>query len=121
MERRLRELTEAQDSPQPSISAGKAQKFKENASNALHLAMQDLSDLLNRLAAFPNNHEDLEALFALWFLILHFGIYDADLVHTSYMHLTGIRAFLSDWFHGPLERRVHTLPPAATQLLMFIW
>lgn len=121
MERRCLEFAEAPDSTPSALSLRKAQRFKENASHALHLAMQDLSAIINRLAAQPNSFDDLEAVFALWFLILHFGIYDVDLVHTSYMHLAGIRAFLTDWFHGPIERRVHALPAAAKQLLLFIW
>lgn len=121
MELRSRELAETQGSPQSILAARKAQAFKANASHALHLAMQDLSRILHRLAIQPNSHEDLEALFALWFLILHFGVYDADLVQTSYMHLAGMRAFIADCFHGPTERRIHSLPPAAKQLMMFIW
>lgn len=121
MELRSRELAKAQDMLQSSGGLEKARSFKENASHALHLAMQDLSQVLDRLADQPNDHGNLEVLFSMWFLILHFGIYDSDLVQMSYMHLNGMRSFVAEYLHGTAARRIYNLPPAAKQLLVYIW
>lgn len=121
LELRALELHKIQDPTVSPETIAKAQDFKENASHALHLAMKDLSQILDRLAQSPNNQEDLEALFSMWFLILHFGIYNSDLVQTSYLHLNGVRSFVAEYFHGNSGRLITSLPPVAKQLLVFIW
>lgn len=109
MELRSRELVKLQDVSLSPQSNRKAQTFKANASNSLSLAMQDLSSILDRVVLTPNDGELLETLFSMWFLILHFGIYDADLVETSYMHLNGVQSFLAEYFHGDITRRIYQL------------
>lgn len=121
MELRTRELDKTLDISSPSDATQKARAFKTNARNSLNLAMQDLSHVLKRVFANPNDLENLEALFSMWFLILHFGMYDEDLVETSYMHLNGIRSFTAEYFHGDNSHRIYKLPPAAKQLLLFTW
>lgn len=121
MELRSRELVKLQDVSLSPQSNRKAQTFKANASNSLSLAMQDLSSILDRVVLTQNDSELLETLFSMWFLILHFGIYDADLVETSYMHLNGVQSFLAEYFHGDITRRIYQLPPACKQLLVYIW
>lgn len=121
MELRSRELDKLQDSSSPSQVTHKAHSFKTNARNSLQLAMQDLSSVLDRVVLDPNDPELLETLFSMWFLILHFGIYDYDLVDTSFMHLNGVKSFLAEYLHGNSTQRIHRLPPAAKQLLVYIW
>jgi len=121
MELRSRELAESQDSPQSLAASEKARGFKESASHALHLAIRDLSQVLDRLSDQPNDHDNLEVLFSMWFLILHFGIYDSDLVQMSYMHLDGVRSFIAKYFHDTSAHRVCNIPAAVKQLLVYIW
>lgn len=121
MELRSRELNKLQDVSSPSDAARRARAFKTNARVSLDLAMQDLSHVLKAVFENPNDPELLDVLFTMWFLILHFGIYDCDLVDTSYMHLDGIKSFLAEYFHGSSTQRIYKLPPASTQLLLFIW
>lgn len=120
LEMRYTELVKPQDPTMSPQSQRKADLFKENASHALHLAIQDLTKVLDRVAQDPNNEEELEILFSMWFLILHFGIYDSDLVRTSYLHLNGIRTFVAEYFHQGTEPKIRVLPPAAKQLMVFI-
>lgn len=120
MELRTRELDKLQDVSSPSSAAEKARAFKISARNSLDLAMQDLSYVLRGVVLNPNDPEALEALFSMWFLILHFGMYDSDLIDASYMHLNGIKSFIAEYFHGSDIYRIHRLPPACTQLLHFI-
>jgi len=121
MELRSRELAETHNSPQPSEAFEKARSFKENASHALHLALQDLSQVLDRLLDQPDDHGNLEILFSMWFLILHFGIYDSDLVQMSYMHLDAVRSFIAKYFHHTTGPRTYSLPPVVKPLLIYIW
>lgn len=121
MELRTRELDKLQDISSPSDAAQRAHAFKMNARNSLNLAMQDLSHVLKRVFMNPDDPELLETLFSMWFLILHFGMYDGDLVETSYMHLNGIKSFLIEYFDATSVRPIQKLPPASTQLLFFIW
>lgn len=120
LELRYSELLKPRDPTLSPQSQRKADTFKENASHALNLAIQDLTRILSRLAEEPNNQLDLEVLFSMWFLILHFGIYDSDLIQTSYLHLNGIRTFVAEYFHQGTASRIEILPPAAKQLLVFI-
>lgn len=121
MELRTRELDKLQDTSSPSETKQRAHAFRTNARNSLNLAMQDLSYVLKRVFLNPSDPELLETLFSMWFLILHFGMYDPDLVETSYMHLNGIRSFIVEYFDSASTHRSQKLPPAATQLLFFIW
>jgi hypothetical protein len=88
------------------------------ATDHYHHALRDLSWLLDRASRPERTDQDIDSLFATWFLLLWFGTYNAELVGDSQVHLSGIRSFLKENLHGAGGKLC--LPPASQQLLYFI-
>ncbi|EXJ90894.1 hypothetical protein A1O1_04000 [Capronia coronata CBS 617.96] len=81
------------------------------------MALKDLSVVLERAAHDGRTDADVDALFAIWFLILNFERYQADLTDISHVHLSGIRSFLSKVSSAGASGSGFVLPPASQQLL----
>jgi hypothetical protein len=120
MELRFLELLKFQDTTPSLESLTRIRQLKDAAMNHLHLALQDLSSILDRLSGTQSQSDDIEALFSMWFLILHVGLYDPEIVNASHVHLKGIRSFLQRYVDGDVAQKQDNLPPAAQQLLLFI-
>ena len=120
MELRSQELGATSEDKSPSQGTEVAKNLRISATKHYHCALQDLSALLERVSKPQQSDEDIDSLFALWFLILHFGLYDPDLVSASYVHVNGIRSFLLNYLQRHREGRLRDLPPASQQLLLFI-
>jgi hypothetical protein len=120
MELRFRELINYEGSIVSKTRCDHAMQLRASAGQYLHLALQSLLSLLDKLSTSDPSPEDLEALFAMWFLILHCGLYDSDMIQTCEMHLNGIRSFISDYIERNNSSGGKRLPPAAQQLLLFI-
>lgn len=133
-------------------SLARARRLEESAASHYHLALKDLSALLDHISRSrrSNNNsndlgltssssssdaaDDVDALFAMWFLILHFGLYDSESIGASHVHLDGIRSFLKsyllqnnyndDYDGGPGGGSAGgddlKLPLASQQLLLYI-
>ncbi|EXJ79542.1 hypothetical protein A1O3_07821 [Capronia epimyces CBS 606.96] len=97
-----------------------ARQKKSLATGHYRLALGDLSRLLDRASQPDRTDQDLDALFAMWFLILWFGTYDPELVQASHVHLRGIRSFVSQNLRTTGGGGKPGLPPASQQLLYFI-
>jgi hypothetical protein len=119
MELRSKYLLPREDgSVQPIDSVRRAGQLQHVGMNNYHLAINDLSSILERVSRPDRTDDDLDALFAMWFLILNFEQYGLDLVENTHIHLSGINTFIS----RALEHGEHLhLPPASQQLLHFIW
>lgn len=120
MELRFLELLKFQDATPTIESLARTRQLKAAATTYLHLALQDLSLILDRLSGSRSQPDDIEALFSIWFLILHVGLYDPELVSASHVHLNGIRSFLQRYIDGNVAQEQDNLPPASQQLLLFI-
>lgn len=118
MELRFRDVVQYQDGMASQRGMSLATSLGFSASKYLQVALQGLSALLDRVSRARPDPNDLEALFATWFLVIHCGIYDTDMVKTSQVHLNGIRLFINQYLQK--EGAVDALPPAAQQLLLFI-
>ncbi|KIW19111.1 hypothetical protein PV08_03403 [Exophiala spinifera] len=88
------------------------------ATDHYHNALGDLSRLVDRASRPERTEQDLDSLFATWFLLLWVGYYNVELARASQVHLSGIRSFLLGDVHGPTGQLC--LPPASQQLLYFI-
>jgi len=95
-------------------------KRTASAQKHYHCALKDLSLLLHQFTQSRPDDKDLEALFALWLLILQFGLYDSNLVGASHIHLSGIHSFLVRYSRSLGKRGIYNLTPASKQLLLFI-
>jgi hypothetical protein len=120
MELRFRELISYEGSIVSKTKSEHAVQLRASAGHYLHLALRSLLSLLDKLSTSEPSLEDLESLFAMWFLILHCGLYDSDMIQTCEMHLNGIRSFISGYLERNDSGGVTQLPPAAQQLLLFI-
>lgn len=120
MERRFLELLKFQDTTPTLESLARTRQLKAAATTYLHMALQDLSLILDRLSGSRSQPEDIEALFSMWFLILHVGLYDPEFVSASHVHLNGIRTFLQRYIDGNVAQEQDNLPPVSQQLLLFI-
>lgn len=118
MELRFRNLLREQGCIVSQRNMQVATSLRYSASTHLQIALQGLSTLLDKVShPYPDSH-DLEAVFSIWFLLIHCGLYDIEMVKTAQVHLNGIRLFISQYLEG--ERAMDGLPPAAQQLLYFI-
>jgi hypothetical protein len=119
MELRSKDLLPLDESGVQSITnVRRARQLQEVGLNNYYLALSDLSSILERASRPDRTNDDLDTLFAMWFLILSFEQYGLDLVENTHIHLSGIHTFIS----GALERGEHLhLPPASQQLLHFLW
>lgn len=120
MELRFLELLKFQDTTPTLESLARTNSLKDAAIHHLYLALQDLSLILDRLSGAQSQPKDIEALFSMWFLILHIGLYDPEFVSASHVHLKGIRSFLQRYIDGDVAREQDNLPPVSQQLLLFI-
>ena len=109
-------------STQPGIeslsSLHRSRQLQSIAMKNYRLALQDLSSVLSRAATPDRTEQDLDALFALWFLMINFEQYGSELVENTHIHLNGIRSFLS---RALKNAEIIKLPPASQQMLHFIW
>ncbi len=83
------------------------------------LALKELSSVVDRATSGDRTPANLDALFALWYLVLIFESYHADLTAVSHVHLNGIRSFLSRFVNNGQGPGSAVLPPASQQLLLF--
>jgi hypothetical protein len=120
MELRFLELLKFQETTPSPGSFTRIRQLKDAAMNHLNFALQDLSSILDRLSGTQSQSDDIEALFSMWFLILHVGLYDPGIVNASRVHLKGIRSFLQRYVDGDVAQKQDNLPPVAQQLLLFI-
>lgn len=98
----------------------KARSLQQLGMTQYRLALKDLSSVVDRAARDDRSPADLDALFAMWFLILTFESCHADLVSVSHVHLNGMRSFLSKVFASESsDGREPQLPPASQQLLFY--
>lgn len=119
MELRSKDLLSLHESDVQSLdSLRRARQLQHVGMNNYHLAINDLSSILERASRPDRTDDDLDSLFAMWFLILTFEQYGLDLVGKTHIHLSGIHSFIS----RALEQGEHLhLPPASQQLLHFLW
>lgn len=120
MELRSQELSATSEDKSLSERTERAEHLKTSAANHYYNALRDLSSILERISRPDYSDDDVDSLFALWFLILHFGLYDPDSVSASHVHLKGIRSFLLRYVQNHREGGLRDLPPASQQLLLFI-
>jgi len=120
MELRCREMTPRESGSPASEDLDRARRHRDLATHYYHLALRDLSAVLHRASQPDRTDSDLDALFAMWFLILWFEHYDPELVEASHVHLDGIRSFLASHLRGSWNDGETKLPPASQQLLLFI-
>jgi hypothetical protein len=120
MELRSQELCASSEVKSFPRRTERAQRLKDSATNHYFCAIQDLSALLERASKLQHSDNDIDSLFALWFLILHFGLYDPDLVSASRVHVNGIRSFLLRHLKIHREEGLRALPLASRKLLHFI-
>jgi hypothetical protein len=119
MELRSKNLLPPTESGVQSLdSLRRARQLQHVGMSNYYLAINDLSSILERASRPDRTDDDLDALFAMWFLILNFEQYGLDLVENTQIHLSGIHMFIS----RALEQGDHLhLPPASQQLLHFLW
>lgn len=98
----------------------KAERLKDSAIRHYHLALKDLSTLLHHVSHSDASDDDVDALFAMWFLILHFGLYDIEVIGASLVHLNGVRSFLKSYLQTAKDSRERRLPPASRIFLLNI-
>lgn len=120
MELRFRDLVQFSDSVVTQTSLTRADELKNSAAKHFHIAIKDLCSLLDRISKVDPSAEELEALFAMWFLILHCELYDPDLIPASQIHMNGIRSFILKYLQENSMDKNRKLPPASEQLLLFI-
>ena len=120
MELRSKELLAAQENSCSPGSLERARRLEESAASHYHLALKDLSSLLDHISRSGGSNDDIDALFAMWFLILNFGLYDSESIGASHVHLDGIRSFLKPYLQSCLDGDKNELPFASQQLLLYI-
>ena len=120
MELRFRDLVKHEGAVVPQDVIEHASKLKHSASNYLQIALQNMSSVLDRVTRPDPGPNDLQAIFSLWFLLLHCGLYDPEVIQTSLVHLNGIRSFIRQYLQRDESANIRQLPPAAQQLLSFI-
>ena len=101
----------------------RAQRLEKSAALHYHLALKDLSVLLDNINNSIGDIEDtdeIDAVFALWYLMLQFGLFDSDTIGWSHVHLEGIGSFLKPYLQSRIAAGKKELPPASQQLLLFI-
>lgn len=120
MELRSKALLDRYEGTLSSDQLERARQLEHSATSHYHLALKDLSALIDHISSSGGNDDDVDALFAMWFLILHFGLYDSQSIGASHLHLEGIRSFLKPYLTSCREQGKTTLPLASQQLLYFI-
>ncbi|KAH6884569.1 hypothetical protein B0T10DRAFT_608870 [Thelonectria olida] len=121
MELRSREILAAQDGHDPTQSRERAQRIGVAATAHYSLALKDLSSLLDRIchSEGPSRSNDIDALFAMWFLILRFEAYDSESTGSSLVHLDGIRSFLRPYLQNDGYVNGETLPYVSQPMLLY--
>ncbi len=120
MELRSKALLDQRDGSSSSDQLDRARRLEHSATGHYHLALKDLSTLIDYASSSEGSDDDVNALFTMWFLILHFGLYDAHSIGASHVHLDGIRSFLKHYLQSCREQGRETLPLASRQLLYYI-
>ncbi|KIW65478.1 hypothetical protein, variant [Phialophora macrospora] len=120
MELRSKALLDGHDGKASSDQFDHARRLEHSATHHYHLALKDLSGLVDHVSSPDSTDDDINALFAMWFLILHFGLYDSDSLGASNVHLEGIRSFLKPYLKSCREQGKGKLPLASHQLLYYI-
>ncbi|EXJ73475.1 uncharacterized protein A1O5_03236 [Cladophialophora psammophila CBS 110553] len=120
MELRSKTLLDRHDGTLSSDQYERARRLEHSARSHYHLALKDLSALVDHISFSGGSDDDVNALFAMWFLILHFGLYDSQSIGASHVHLEGIRSFLQPYLKSCREQDKTTLPLASQQLLYYI-
>lgn len=120
MELRSKEILAAQEGDNVSARLQRARRLEDSATNHYHLALKDLSVILDPFSRSTASSDDIDALFSMWFLILHFGLYDSHSMGASHVHLEGIRSFLKPYLESWKESGQKTLPLVSQKLLLFI-
>ncbi|EHY55849.1 hypothetical protein ABEF92_000895 [Exophiala dermatitidis] len=102
-----------------STSQARTRELRQLSMVHYRHSLKDLASVVERAASVDRSPADLDALFALWYLILAFESSHEDLFSVSHVHLNGIRSFLSKAFasKGPGGKEPQ-LPPASQQLLL---
>lgn len=119
MELRAKKMTNTSNSVVNQDSIRDSIRLQDSAANHFHIAIKHLCSLLDTISISHPRPEELDSLFALWFLILHCELYDPDLVRASQIHLNGIRLFIAKYLWEDKTGK-RELPPASQQLLLFI-
>ncbi|RMZ84260.1 hypothetical protein DV738_g806, partial [Chaetothyriales sp. CBS 135597] len=122
MELRSKALLDYRDGVASSDLLDNARMREHSATTHYHLALKDLSALLEHVSSQGGrgSDDDVNALFGMWFLILHFGLCDSHNIGASHVHLEGIRSFLKPYLKSCQRQGNATLPLVSQQLLYFI-
>ncbi|KAK7413284.1 hypothetical protein QQX98_007872 [Neonectria punicea] len=118
MELRSREILAAQDGNDSVRCLERAQRIGDAARRHYSLALKDLSSLLDRVYHSEGRINDINALFAMWFLILKFEAYDSESTGTSSVHLDGIRSFLRPYLESDGDANREKLPYASLPMYL---
>ncbi|KAM0351160.1 hypothetical protein ACHAPU_002944 [Fusarium lateritium] len=119
MELRANELLSAQDVADSLTSSEKACQLGASAAAHYTQALKDLSSLLHHICQGPEQSQDIDALFVMWFLILRYEAYDSETTGASLLHLEGIRSFLRPFLQEDEEKSEKKLPCVAQAMLLY--
>lgn len=120
MELRSKELLDIHNGEFAPEKLDRARRLEESATSHYLLALKDLSGLVEHITSTGGTKDEVDALFSMWFLILHFGFYQSQSVGASHLHLNGIRSFLKPYLRSCAEQGKDGIPLVSRQLLYYI-
>ncbi|KAJ9618570.1 hypothetical protein H2204_012989 [Knufia peltigerae] len=120
MELRSKELLDIHKGEFAPEKLERARRLEESATSHYLLALKDLSGLVEHITSTGGTKDEVDALFTMWFLILHFGFYQSQCVGAAHLHLNGIRSFLKPYLRSCAEQGKDGLPLVSRQLLYYI-
>ncbi|KAH7139888.1 hypothetical protein B0J13DRAFT_68774 [Dactylonectria estremocensis] len=119
MELRSRDMLLARDGNNPVRALESAQVIGAMAGVHYTSALKDLSALLDHICRSEGRSNDIDALFAMWFLILRYEAYDSQSKGASLVHLDGIRSFLKPYLEEGGYANGEKLPYISQPMLLY--
>ncbi|KAH7129207.1 hypothetical protein EDB81DRAFT_139836 [Dactylonectria macrodidyma] len=119
MELRSKEMLKARDGNNPARALENAQTIRAMAGVHYTSALKDLSTLLDHICHSEGRSNDIDALFAMWFLILRYEAYDSESKGASLVHLEGIRSFLKPYLEEGGYANGEKLPYMSQPMLLY--
>ncbi|RMD40597.1 hypothetical protein DV735_g4535, partial [Chaetothyriales sp. CBS 134920] len=113
MELRSKALLDYRDGVTSADLLDNARSRELSATTHYHLALKDLSALIEHISSEGGtaDDDDVNALFTMWFLILHYGLCDSHNIGASHVHLEGIRSFMKPYLKSCQQRgELNTIP-----------